>query len=154
MIRGFRFKPYRVGKFSRSLPRLTVQVNVRLFDLLGTALFIALPNSPARTDAKATNSITAFQVILSHTPFKSLLPRLAQTPVLLSGRHDIQTVASSYGFNRTITVDQLASAYPRAVPNYPPLQCKLSCLSHQNQNRAVAKHGANPCSPLNQYSRG
>eukprot|EP00775_Hariotina_reticulata_P006312 gene6312-6547_t len=38
------------------------------------------------------------QVVLSHTPMRALAARLAEQCVLVSGRHDVINVATSYGF--------------------------------------------------------
>ena len=55
--------------------------------------------------------------MLSHTPFKELVPRLGNLPVLIAGRHpQIEEVAKSYGFRKTVTTAQLAAAHPSAVP--------------------------------------
>jgi len=56
------------------------------------------------------------QVILSHTPMRSLVPALQQQPVLICGRGSVLEVARHYGFNRCLTVEQLARALPNAVP--------------------------------------
>jgi hypothetical protein len=37
---------------------------------------------------KSAPRVARLQVLLSHTPFKELVPRLHDKPVLLSGRHD------------------------------------------------------------------
>ena len=55
--------------------------------------------------------------MLSHTPFKELVPQLGNLPVLIAGRHpQIEEVAKSYGFRKTVTTAQLAAAHPSAVP--------------------------------------
>lgn len=56
------------------------------------------------------------QVILSHTPFRSLVGRLGQHPVVVSGRRDAVAVAGAYGFSKVLTTYQLAAAYPDALP--------------------------------------
>ncbi|KAF5834329.1 HAD-like domain-containing protein [Dunaliella salina] len=56
------------------------------------------------------------QVILSHTPMRSLVPALQNQPVLICGRGSVLDVAKYYGFKRCMTVEQLAHAMPNAVP--------------------------------------
>jgi len=56
------------------------------------------------------------QVILSHTPFKDLAPRLGSHPILAVGRKDTQAVAQAYGFQKVMSTYQLAAALPDALP--------------------------------------
>jgi len=84
------------------------------------------------------------QVILSHTPFKQLVPRLHDKTVLLSGRHDLRVVAESYGFRKTVTTAELASLHPNAVPfargllqEPPSNEATRSCGTEQNPIAAV-----------------
>lgn len=56
------------------------------------------------------------QVILSHSPMRSLVESLSDRPVLLSGRGKVSEVAFAYGFNKVIHTTQVASAFPSAVP--------------------------------------
>ncbi|GMH41606.1 hypothetical protein BSKO_09516 [Bryopsis sp. KO-2023] len=63
------------------------------------------------------------QVVLAHTPMRDLVPRLADSPVLLSGRGTVKSVASEYGFKKTVTTEELGRAMPTATPfsSYPSL---------------------------------
>lgn len=62
-------------------------------------------------------NIHADQVILSHTPYRSLAAKYTNTPVLIIGRnHSIVEVAKSYGFNKTISSQQIARSDPTAFP--------------------------------------
>jgi HAD superfamily hydrolase (TIGR01456 family) len=56
------------------------------------------------------------QVVLSHTPFRGLVARLGDEPVLASGRGAILEVAAGYGFRRAVSTLQLAAAQPSALP--------------------------------------
>jgi HAD superfamily hydrolase (TIGR01456 family) len=61
--------------------------------------------------------IHADQVILSHTPYRSLAAKYTNTPVLIIGRdHSIVEVAKSYGFNQTISSRDIARSNPTAFP--------------------------------------
>jgi len=61
--------------------------------------------------------VHADQVILSHTPYRSLAAKYANTPVLIIGRNDgIIEVAKSYGFNQTVSSQQIARSDPTAFP--------------------------------------
>lgn len=57
------------------------------------------------------------QVVLSHTPFKQLVPALQDKPVLVSGMGHVVHVARHYGFRRTITTKQIARMLPTSVPS-------------------------------------
>eukprot|EP00877_Chromochloris_zofingiensis_P014983 jgi/Chrzof1/9739/Cz04g14030.t1 len=56
------------------------------------------------------------QVILSHTPMRSLAHKLSQQPVLIAGRGDVVHVAHTYGFQQVMTTHQIARAMPTALP--------------------------------------
>ncbi len=55
-------------------------------------------------------------MVLSHTPFKQLVPTYASQPVLVLGRNRVPEVASAYGFRHVVTTQQLVEAFPHAVP--------------------------------------
>ena len=57
------------------------------------------------------------QVILSHTPFRSLVPSFRDLPVLIIGRHQSLHVAREYGFRNVVTSHDLACA--SSVPFSP-----------------------------------
>lgn len=56
------------------------------------------------------------QVILSHTPFRTLVPTLGQQPVLAVGRRDYVAVAKAYGFEKVLTTYHLAAAFRDSLP--------------------------------------
>ena len=58
------------------------------------------------------------QVILAHTPFRSLAPSFAARPVLAVGRRETVAVASGYGFN-AVSPASVAAAHPHATPLAP-----------------------------------
>lgn len=55
------------------------------------------------------------QVVLSHTPFKHLLPSL-EGPVMVAGMGNVAEVARHYGFNQILTPLDVAWAAPSIVP--------------------------------------
>jgi HAD superfamily hydrolase (TIGR01456 family) len=62
-------------------------------------------------------TVHADQVILSHTPYRSLAAQYSDHPVLIIGRdHSIVEVAKNYGFRRTISSQQIARSDPTAFP--------------------------------------
>jgi HAD superfamily hydrolase (TIGR01456 family) len=62
-------------------------------------------------------AVTADQVILSHTPYRSLAANYSDKPVLIIGRnHSIIEVAKNYGFNKTVSSQQIARCDPTAFP--------------------------------------
>ena len=56
------------------------------------------------------------QVVLSHTPYRQLVKHLGDKPVLISGRGNFHHVAREYGFTQSVSTDQLARAWPDALP--------------------------------------
>jgi hypothetical protein len=71
---------------------------------------------PATATAQRLPLRRPAQVILSHTPFRALAPRLGCHPVLVSGRRDVVDVAAAYGFTKVLTTYHLAAAYRDALP--------------------------------------
>eukprot|EP00798_Chlamydomonas_sp_ICE-L_P004388 gene4388-14514_t len=63
------------------------------------------------------------QVVLSHSPMKSLVPEFGNKPVLIAGRGDVMYVAKQYGFNRVVSTYDLGRAMPSSTPfsQYPPV---------------------------------
>lgn len=55
-------------------------------------------------------------MVLSHTPFKSLVPQFGSKPVMVSGVGSVPDVAQHYGFKNVITPCDVARAFPSAVP--------------------------------------
>lgn len=60
--------------------------------------------------------ITEDHVVLSHTPFKSIVGPYCHQPVLVLGRNRAPEVARLYGLQQVVTTEQLAAAFPHAVP--------------------------------------
>lgn len=60
--------------------------------------------------------IDSKQMILSHSPFRDLLPLFHDKPVLVVGRSQSQQVASHYGYSQTISSKQLIQRNPSCVP--------------------------------------
>eukprot|EP01089_Gocevia_fonbrunei_P003552 TRINITY_DN1353_c0_g1_i6.p1 TRINITY_DN1353_c0_g1~~TRINITY_DN1353_c0_g1_i6.p1 ORF type:complete len:341 (-),score=27.37 TRINITY_DN1353_c0_g1_i6:2109-3131(-) len=59
--------------------------------------------------------IHAEEVVLSHSPLR-LFTQYRDRWILLSGQGDLKNIASSYGFQKVITVDELAQHYPLIDP--------------------------------------
>lgn len=78
--------------------------------LLVMPLQSSLPTRPP------THLAMPAQVVLSHTPYRELVPELGEVPVLIAGRGHVQDVARRYGFQRTITTRQLVRLHPDMVP--------------------------------------
>ena len=61
---------------------------------------------------------------MAHTPMRALATAaphhphggLADRPVLLCGKGSLLEVVASYGFQRAVSTEQLAAAYPASVP--------------------------------------
>ena len=60
--------------------------------------------------------ITEDHIVLSHTPFKSIVGPYKDSPVLVLGRNRAADVARLYGLQHVVTTQQLAAAFPHAVP--------------------------------------
>ena len=56
------------------------------------------------------------QVVLAHTPFRSLAANLGSKPILVAGMGEVAHVAATYGFKHVVTTRDLARASPSAVP--------------------------------------
>ena len=54
--------------------------------------------------------------MLSHTPFKSLVPELENKPIMIAGVGQVPEVAHHYGFKHTLTTADVARALPSAAP--------------------------------------
>ena len=68
------------------------------------------------------------QVVLSHTPFRSLAKSLGSKPVLVAGVGNVAEVAREYGFKHVLTTKDIALAVPKAVPFWkgsPGRLCKI-----------------------------
>ena len=54
--------------------------------------------------------------MLSHTPFKSLVPELGNQPIMVAGVGQVPEVAHHYGFKHVLTPADVARAFPSAAP--------------------------------------
>lgn len=66
--------------------------------------------------SKLNIDINDSQVIVCHTPFHQLAGLYRHKKVLVIGRSACISVASSYGFKRTLTVEELANIVPYTLP--------------------------------------
>lgn len=87
-----------------------------------------LTNSGGTSEARKAEQLSKWlrvhvkpnQVVLSHSPFQHYLPsEWRKRPTLIAGRGDIGALAKSYGYEKTVTTDQLAEAYPASIPFSP-----------------------------------
>eukprot|EP01026_Neomeris_dumetosa_P056524 TRINITY_DN5171_c0_g1_i7.p2 TRINITY_DN5171_c0_g1~~TRINITY_DN5171_c0_g1_i7.p2 ORF type:complete len:250 (-),score=25.60 TRINITY_DN5171_c0_g1_i7:593-1342(-) len=53
---------------------------------------------------------------MSHTPMKDLVNLYKHKTILISGRNKVKSIASSYGFQSTLTTQELGSFFPSATP--------------------------------------
>ncbi|KAJ0400468.1 hypothetical protein P43SY_004817 [Pythium insidiosum] len=56
------------------------------------------------------------QMVLSHTPMRELVDKFKDSRVLIMGSYDVYTVAREYGFNKVVSVNDLAQHYPTLYP--------------------------------------
>ncbi|EIE22207.1 HAD-superfamily hydrolase [Coccomyxa subellipsoidea C-169] len=83
-----------------------------------------LTNGGGVTEAEKAQQLSAWlgvnvrnnQVVLSHTPFRSLAKSLGSKPVLVAGVGKVAEVAREYGFKHVLTTRDIALAVPKAVP--------------------------------------
>ena len=54
--------------------------------------------------------------MLSHTPFKSLVPKLGNQIIMVAGVGQVPEVAHHYGFKHILTPADVARALPSAAP--------------------------------------
>ncbi|KAK9914891.1 hypothetical protein WJX75_001967 [Coccomyxa subellipsoidea] len=87
------------------------------------------------------------QVVLSHTPFRSLAKSLGSKPVLVAGVGSVAEVAREYGFKHVLTTTDIAHALHKAVPfwkNSPgheapaPGECPVRNLALGSAKRPIA----------------
>ena len=60
------------------------------------------------------------QVLLSHTPMRSLVPSLAHSPVLILGSANCMDIAREYGFGNTYSTNMMHAMYPDIFPSLKP----------------------------------
>ena len=65
---------------------------------------------------KLSFPVRADQVIMSHTPFKSLLPQYSQSNVLVIGGDSCMQVAKDYGFVNAVSSFDIHNANPNVYP--------------------------------------
>ncbi len=63
------------------------------------------------------------QVILCHTPFKSLVSQYESCPVLVVGRDECVDVAKHYGFNHVVTPKDLFNSCKNVLPTKKTAHC-------------------------------
>ena len=56
------------------------------------------------------------QMICCHTPFKKLVPELADEFVLVTGIKDVMRVSKAYGLKKAIHVEELYALMPQLFP--------------------------------------
>eukprot|EP01025_Chloroclados_australasicus_P032461 TRINITY_DN32926_c1_g1_i1.p1 TRINITY_DN32926_c1_g1~~TRINITY_DN32926_c1_g1_i1.p1 ORF type:complete len:341 (+),score=36.28 TRINITY_DN32926_c1_g1_i1:42-1064(+) len=86
--------------------------------------FCFMTNSVGITEKEKAEQLTNWlnvpireeQVILSHTPMRTLVEKYKNDSVLVSGRHKVSAVAEHYGFKSIFTTQQLSHAFPSATP--------------------------------------
>ena len=60
------------------------------------------------------------QILLSHTPMKSLVDEYKDKWVMILGHKDIVRVARTYGFTKITTVDEVFARFPSMIPFKTP----------------------------------
>jgi HAD superfamily hydrolase (TIGR01456 family) len=67
-------------------------------------------------------TIEEHQICQSHTPMRALAEKHAEDLVLLVGKRyqGLKTIAASYGFRHTVTVEELHQQFPLLYPDAPP----------------------------------
>ena len=81
------------------------------------------------------------QVVLSHTPYRTLAPEFSDHPVLVVGEGSgILEAARSYGFKKIVTCKELAYAYPEAVPFWPESAKVISSRNSSSEPKTL-KYG-------------
>lgn len=83
------------------------------------------PHFPSRPFLPLTYSLPPFpflsspylpQILLSHTPMRSLLPQYKDKQILALGSKDYATVCRAYGFENVVTVEDVLHAHPELYP--------------------------------------
>ena len=94
--------------------------------------WILLTNGGGETEAAKASALTKLlgvkiderQVILSHTPMKSLCASLGSAKVLILGCRDVPSVARAYGLSNALTATDILADEPHSYPfiTAPPLK--------------------------------
>lgn len=63
-----------------------------------------------------SHPIRSSQILLSHTPMRSLLPQYKDKQILALGSRDYTAVCRSYGFQNVVTVEDVLHAHPELYP--------------------------------------
>lgn len=79
------------------------------------------------------------QVVLSHTPFKSLVSQVGAGPVMVAGIGSVTHVARHYGFKHILTPLDVARALPSALPFWKHRAGK----PHSRFPRTLHEHDSN-----------
>ena len=98
--------------------------------------FVLLTNGGGVTEAmkaqeiseKVGLSIAPEQVILSHTPMQSLVPKFADRSVLFIGKDECKAAALQYGFRKPLLSADLMQRHPGMWPYSKPSQVKIPHL--------------------------
>ena len=71
----------------------------------------------ADLSAKLNTTIHEDQILLSHTPYRSLVNNFKEEKVLILGKKNCFSVAKEYGFNNIIDANSIFLSDPRVLPN-------------------------------------
>lgn len=84
---------------------------------------------------KLEMEVASSQVILCHTPFRSLASQYGDKPVLVVGRESCLQVATSYGFKHIVTPQHLYDTCPDVLPIRKPNHDH--CNSHEDLRKSI-----------------
>lgn len=73
------------------------------------------------------------QVILCHTPYKSLVSKYANRNVLILGKKECLSVANEYGFSKTTNSANILLANPTILPNRQPFNISSPTSFHLSE---------------------
>ena len=131
---------------SEALPRAKETLE-RLQDA-GTP-FAMLTNgggTPEAEKAAKVSKILGFEIppdriILAHSPMRALVPMYKDKLVLVVGKARAKAIASAYGFEHVMTVDDLHASHPQAFPDRAPVSDDTHAGYHAQTQRVAAVMG-------------
>ncbi|KAJ3699473.1 hypothetical protein LUZ61_003178 [Rhynchospora tenuis] len=85
-------------------------------------------------------NISPLQVVQGHTPFRELLNRFEDEPIVAVGKGEPDTVMSEYGFKKVLSIDEYATYFP----DIDPLAPFKSWITNETCNKKSATMSVHP----------
>lgn len=102
--------------------------------------------TPEAEKAAKVSKILGFEIpedriILAHSPMRALVPAYKDKLVLVVGKARAKAIATAYGFQHVMTVDDLHASHPNAFPDRAPVSDATHAGYHDETQRVAAVMG-------------